>query len=890
MLSNDAKRRLIVALTSKKVGTEVINAIDNGASGTDPYTSRNDFPTTGEVGIIYIDETNAELYLWDGSDYVLQAGGSGTGNVSTIGFTSGVIPVASDTRELSDSNISVTGDEFSTTISVAGVESTTIAAAGELYLRSEGEDTRIYIETADQADDDTGDVRVYTGDSQTGQSGYVRLYTGETQQSQSGYIRLRTGYSDQSETGEIRLATGGSNAGQHGPITLSVGDGAQELTLTRDGEILVNGNAGVSGQILTSSGPNGAVEWQDNAGGSPTGNPNSLTAFDVNGDMTSLTNTTVNQFGGIDIDKSFSPDNNFGFTVSETNRLNITPVENNSSTSIGHQVQVNLDTNSSGYDINIGGTAAIAFAPSIYHQGSSDVGGIRLIDSYSQIGDDGQADITVDQLSMSSFNIEVRDNVTIEQQIAGYNISYNIRPGASINPNAYFNGFTDYSDIAPEMGSYTSFRSSPQLQSLGPGRSMQGVAVFPNIDNIGINSNIQGVAIGGNIGTFGVNGNYVGVEVNANIDSVKSAQGIRVNMNNVNVEPGAKADVTIQDLNYQAVNVGADANNITIEYVGGGTAGSEVISLNGTEVTIQIEDGVSTAQQIKTAVEGTISVAANVVVIIIGSGSNPQVIEGPTPLSGGVDAGQKFAADLIGDVRIDGNLQFSGALSIGKLDAFASIEVANGTGVPVPVHSLISAFTLPANESRTLGDSMGLNTACLMQIGDNSSITTALTGLSALTLPAVVSMGSGATVDRVAGATFAINLDAGAGGGAIAEVDLCRALAIPNGITSVDRLFGYKMDMPFGDIADESFGIYVTPAYHNYFAGDLLIGGTPVSDDVVTNGSVALEVKSTTKAILLSRMTTAQRDSLSAVAGMMIYNTDDNKFQGYANGTWSDLN
>jgi hypothetical protein len=45
--------------------------------------------------------------------------------------------------------------------------------------------------------------------------------------------------------------------------------------------------------------------------------------------------------------------------------------------------------------------------------------------------------------------------------------------------------------------------------------------------------------------------------------------------------------------------------------------------------------------------------------------------------------------------------------------------------------------------------------------------------------------------------------------------------------------------------------------------------------------SAALEVKSVTGAFLLPRMNTAQRNILTPVEGMLIYNTDFSKFQGY---------
>lgn len=47
------------------------------------------------------------------------------------------------------------------------------------------------------------------------------------------------------------------------------------------------------------------------------------------------------------------------------------------------------------------------------------------------------------------------------------------------------------------------------------------------------------------------------------------------------------------------------------------------------------------------------------------------------------------------------------------------------------------------------------------------------------------------------------------------------------------------------------------------------------------NSSASLEINTTDGAFLLPRLTTAQRDLLTPVVGMMIYNTDSSKFQGY---------
>lgn len=52
------------------------------------------------------------------------------------------------------------------------------------------------------------------------------------------------------------------------------------------------------------------------------------------------------------------------------------------------------------------------------------------------------------------------------------------------------------------------------------------------------------------------------------------------------------------------------------------------------------------------------------------------------------------------------------------------------------------------------------------------------------------------------------------------------------------------------------------------------------------NSAAALDINSTSKGLLMPRLTTTQRDAISPVAGLVIYNTSVEKFQGYA-GTGS---
>ena len=70
---------------------------------------------------------------------------------------------------------------------------------------------------------------------------------------------------------------------------------------------------------------------------------------------------------------------------------------------------------------------------------------------------------------------------------------------------------------------------------------------------------------------------------------------------------------------------------------------------------------------------------------------------------------------------------------------------------------------------------------------------------------------------------------------------------------------------------------------------DLTVVGTAVIGDTSATANTVLTLTSTTGALLLPRMTTTQRDAMTAVNGMIIYNTTDDQFQGYGASSWGNI-
>jgi hypothetical protein len=107
---------------------------------------------------------------------------------------------------------------------------------------------------------------------------------------------------------------------------------------------------------------------------------------------------------------------------------------------------------------------------------------------------------------------------------------------------------------------------------------------------------------------------------------------------------GVASSVTITDIKYQSKVVGVLGDNVRVAYVGGGTAGAETVAVTGKGtstspyvITVTIQTGVSTATQIKTAIEASATASGYLHVSITGTGSNTQVVTAATSLTGGED-------------------------------------------------------------------------------------------------------------------------------------------------------------------------------------------------------------------------------------------------------------
>lgn len=246
------------------------------------------------------------------------------------------------------------------------------------------------------------------------------------------------------------------------------------------------------------------------------------------------------------------------------------------------------------------------------------------------------------------------------------------------------------------------------------------------------------------------------------------------------------------------------------------------------------------------------------------------------------------AMEVTGDVSISGALSFTGALSIGQLQAFYQQNPVDGGGNPLNMHGLTTGMTALNGVTVANADAIGVNTAMLIELQEDSVTTSGAFGLgfAALALPCVVRTEANSSLDFMNCAVYALNLDGSSTGGTIDVVNLCRTEAIPNGITTINEMRAFHFNQSFGQVGTDVWGVHVVPTYaENHLGGSLNIGS---ASRKVSNSDVGLEIGSA-KAFLNARMDTTARNALTAINGMQIYNTTTDKLQVYAAGSWVDL-
>lgn len=112
-----------------------------------------------------------------------------------------------------------------------------------------------------------------------------------------------------------------------------------------------------------------------------------------------------------------------------------------------------------------------------------------------------------------------------------------------------------------------------------------------------------------------------------------------------------KASLVTQGLTLTAVGYGVAQQAITLAITGGGTAGSEVVTVTGNAISVKVQSGVSTVTQVRTAMQA--SGPCTALVTTTGTSASTVSTAAAIPLAGAVEAVSAFNIGGVASVLQD---------------------------------------------------------------------------------------------------------------------------------------------------------------------------------------------------------------------------------------------
>lgn len=177
---------------------------------------------------------------------------------------------------------------------------------------------------------------------------------------------------------------------------------------------------------------------------------------------------------------------------------------------------------------------------------------------------------------------------------------------------------------------------------------------------------------------------------------------------------GAFATLVDNGITYLAQTMGAAGNSITIALVAGGTAGSEVVTVSGSAISVSIQSGVSTRTQVKAAIDASAAAAALVSVSVSSGGTAASLLSATALASGastvlvpvglssltvtqiGTGLFQIALADKY-QALLSANIMLQRATAVNLVAQLQSADVSNATAASRVIVFRMNAVATPTN-------------------------------------------------------------------------------------------------------------------------------------------------------------------------------------------------
>lgn len=499
-------------------------------------------------------------------------------------------------------------------------------------------------------------------------------------------------------------------------------------------------------------------------------------------------------------------------------------------------------------------------------------------------------------------------------------INLDTQVGASYSISTY-NGFGSFLnssgsnvDFMSLFSAGTNFSSSTVNSAYGVNQNLNftGTTSVSNVvaaisDSIGLSDSVVANS---------VTGHNVGVTASNNVSITSGATGIR---GTVALSDNATANFLIGLDGSASLQGASTVPTITLANLNGGTSGTSSVTSNfsGLNISPVFEDSSTVASVNFASVSGLIqdtATATNVNGLIVNpafqnssSGTNftgvlvnPR-IEDTASVTNGVtgvvvNVNSTPPQSTIRGISVDLSTANLSTAAINSGGQKRGLDINQGTVSANYDYTVPSALSFAQNHF--LGGSFnvasgapvsaygfGLNTASTVNFLDDwtPDSTGLRLGFVSVGFVGTITGTAGRTMDSWTGALAGAGNPSGAG--TVDQFINYRAAGVlpQGGSLAVNNMYGLNLMSTMCLTATNCWGVFDNSGGDNYFQKNVVVGG---STGIPTNNSVGVEIAGTNKSLLNARLTTAQRNALTAVAGMQVYNTDTSQLECFNGTVW----
>lgn len=490
-----------------------------------------------------------------------------------------------------------------------------------------------------------------------------------------------------------------------------------------------------------------------------------------------------------------------------------------------------------------------------------------------------------------SFNTNpVIDTVTMNQ-VNSLKSNMSIGATSATHLNG-FSGIASFDQFGPfaDLDGYTGLNFTPSFQA---GSIVDGYTGFnhnPQIDSIGIGG-YRGIILGANIGqnAAATVNNHVDLQINPTYKTGSSLVSYNAIVVGGNFELGSAVTGGVQNI---YGNTTLDGQSIT--GFGNLIFNNSFGSTTATSITFYQEANFNANFNANTTIGDYLGI-----IVRPNTSVGSSITNNMTLLDLGINSAIPVGGQVTG-INVDVT-NFSGPVTNQK-------QTFNGNGgalqnsSPYDTSVLTPAFAFGNNSlGGQLTIAAGFPIAGVFGFGNNLGITidaqddmtadlflgsTSL-GYSVNGFVNQVQIAAGKTIDTLNYMFAAGSFPASSTGGTVTNLAMFRAAGLVNGggtLNIINEIQFHGDAAVDGGAPTNLWGIRIDSTNaDNWFAKNLVIDGVTMQP---TNASIGFELQGTTKAIRPSVLTTVQRDALTAVSGMIIFNDTTNQIEFYDGTNW----